>query len=83
MPERELFDFCKFLKNGYFLCQLTDKSVDVMASLCCVRMNNFSDESTRPRDMLFLLKDTLSIENGKLLKACRSVRSSVSQSHYK
>ena len=28
-------------------------------------LNNFSSASTRPRDMLFLLKDTLSIENEK------------------
>ena len=30
-------------------------SADIMASLCGVRvrMNNFSDETTRPRDMLF------------------------------
>ena len=37
-----------------------------MSSLCgvgvCVRVNNFS-KTTRPRDMLFLLKDTLSIED--------------------
>ena len=37
-----------------------------------IPMKNFS-KSTRPRDMLFLLKDTLSIED---------VGSSVPQSHY-
>ena len=36
-----------------------------MASLCGmgVYVNDFSDETTRPRDMLFYLKDTLSIED--------------------
>ena len=29
----------------------------------CVCMNNFSDESLRPRDMLFVLKDTLFIKD--------------------
>ena len=48
-----------------FLCQLTDKSADIMASLCGVRMNNFSSKTTRPRDMLYFLKDTLSIEDDK------------------
>ena len=49
-----------------------------MSSLCGVgvRVNNFS-ETTRPRDMLFFLKDTLSIEDEKLFKACKSVCSSV------
>ena len=47
-----------------FLCQLTCKSPDIIASLCDVGVhvrvcvNNFSSKSTRPRDMLFLLKDT-------------------------
>ena len=40
-----------------FLCQLTGQSADIMASLCgvrvCIRMNNFSSITTRPRDMLF------------------------------
>ena len=49
-----------------------------MASLCGVRgrarVNNFS-KTTRPRDMLFFLKDTLSIEDEKLLmQASLSVR---------
>ena len=71
----------QFLSNMlfiYFLCQLT---ADIMSSLCGVgvrvRVNNFSSKITRPRDMLFVLKDTLSIENEKLYKACKSVFSSV------
>ena len=42
-----------------------------MASLCGIRvrvrvlMNNFFSKTTRPRDMLFLLKDTLTIEDDK------------------
>ena len=51
-----------------------------MSSLCGVGVrvlvNNFS-KTTRPRDMLFFLKDTLSIEDEKLFKACKSVCSSV------
>ena len=43
-----------------------------MSSLCGVgvrvRVNNFSSKTTRPRDMLFFLKDTLSIEDEKLFK---------------
>ena len=42
-----------------------------------VRVNNFSSKTTRPRDVLFFLKDTLSIEDEKLFKACKSVCSSV------
>ena len=57
-----------------------------MASLCVVcvrvRVKDFS-KTTRPRDMLLILKGTLTIEDEKLFKACRSVRSSVPQSHYK
>ena len=66
-----------------FLCQLTCQSADIMSSLCgvgvCVRVrvNNFFSKTTRPRDMLFFLKDTLSIEDEKLFKACKSVCSSV------
>ena len=54
-----------------FLCQL-----DIMSSLCGigVRVNNFSSKTTRPRDML---RHTLSIEDEKLFKACKSVCSSV------
>ena len=50
-----------------------------MSSLCGVgvRVNNFFSKTTRPRDMLFFLKDTLSIEDEKLFKACKSVCSSV------
>ena len=46
-----------------------------MGVLCCVRMwmNNFSSQTTRARDIVLLLKDTLSIEDDKLLKECRSV----------
>ena len=65
--------------GGSFLCQLTCQSADIMSSLCGVgvrvRVNNFS-KTTRPRDVLFL-KDTLSIEDEKLFKACKSVCSSV------
>ena len=45
-----------------FLCQLTCQSADILASLCgmYVRVSYFSDETTRPRDMLFVLKDSLS-----------------------
>ena len=55
----------------------------IMSSLCGVgvrirvRVNNFFSKTTRPRDMLFFLKDTLSIEDEKLFKACKSVCSSV------
>ena len=64
-----------------FLCQLTCQLADIMSSLCGVgvrvRVNNFFSKTTRPRDMLFFLKDTLSIEDEKLFKACKSVCSSV------
>ena len=71
-----------FLKSpSPFLCQLTCQSADIMSSLCGVgvrvRVNNFSSKTTRPRDVLFFLKDTLSIEDEKLFKACKSVCSSV------
>ena len=47
--------------NVSFLCQLTCQSADIMSSLCgvgvrvrvCVRVNNFSSKTTRPRDVLF------------------------------
>ena len=61
----------------------------IMALLCGVhirvhvRVSNFSSKTTTPRDMLFLLRDTLTIEDDKLFKACRSVHLSVLQSHYK
>ena len=68
-------------QSGPFLCQLTSQSADIMSSLCGVgvrvRVNNFFSKTTRPRDMLFFLKDTLSIEDEKLFKACKSVCSSV------
>ena len=58
-----------------------DLSADIISSLCGVgvrvRVNNFFSKTTRPRDMLFFLKDTLSIEDEKLFKACKSVCSSV------
>ena len=60
-----------------------DLSADIMSSLCGVgvrvhvHVNIFSSKTTRPRDMLFFLKDTLSIEDEKLFKACKSVCSSV------
>ena len=64
-----------------FLCQLTCQSADIMSSLCGVgvrvRVNNFFSKTTRPRDMLFFFKDTLSIEDENLFKACKSVCSSV------
>ena len=69
------------VKDKCFLCQLTCQSADIMSSLCGVgvrvRVNNFFSKTTRPRDMLFFLKDTLSIEDEKLFKACKSVSSSV------
>ena len=47
----------------------------------CVHMNNFSSNSTRPKDMLLLLKDSLSMENDKSdLAVClnpRAVRSEI------
>ena len=51
-------------QSGPFLCQLTCQSADIMSSLCGVGVrvrvcvNNFSSKTTRPRDMLFFLKDT-------------------------
>ena len=54
-----------------------------MSSLCGVGVrirvcvNNFFSKTTRPRDVLFFLKDTLSIEDEKLFKVCKSVSSSV------
>ena len=83
------FQFKISNKDDFFLCQLTCQSADIMSSLCGVgvrirvrvrvrvHVNNFSSKTTRPRDMLFFLKDTLSIEDEKLFKACKSVCSSV------
>ena len=76
------FDLGPLLQGQmWFLCQLTCQSAGIMSSLCGVgvrvRVNNFSSKTTRPRDVLFFLKDTLSIEDEKLFKACKSVRSSV------
>ena len=77
----------QYRKSSDLLCQLTCQSADIMSSLCgvgvrvCVRVrvrvNNFSSKTTRPRDVLFFLKDTLSIEDEKLFKACKSVCLSV------
>ena len=73
----------KTQRHAGFLCQLTCQSAGIMSSLCGVgvrvrvRVNNFSSKTTRPRDVLFFLKDTLSIEDEKLFKACKSVCSSV------
>ena len=53
-----------------------------VTSLCSVYVNNFS-KTTIHRNMLFLLKDTLSIKDEKQFKACISVYLSVCQSHYK
>ena len=75
-------DLCT-VTNISFLSQLTCQSADIMSSLCGVgvrvrvRVNNFFSKTTRPRDMLFFLKDTLSIEDEKLFKACKSVCLSV------
>ena len=71
-------EICTYVYS-VFLCQLTCQSADIMSSLCGVgvRVNNFFSKTTRPRDMLFFLKDTLSIEDEKLFKACKSVCSSV------
>ena len=53
-------------------------STDIMASLChvCRRFRMNISGSTRPRDMLLLLKDTLSIEDDKNCKmhVCLSPR---------
>ena len=77
----EPFIFSPLRSSISFLCQLTCQSVGIMSSLCGVRVrvrvNNFSSKTTRPRDVLFFLKDTLSIEDEKLFKACKSVCSSV------
>ena len=45
-----------------------------MSSLCGVRIRvcvNVSSKTIRPRDMLFFLKDTLSIEDENLFRACK------------
>ena len=45
---------------------------DIIPLLCsiriCVHVNNFSSKSTRPRDMLFLLKDTLFIKDESIVQ---------------
>ena len=88
MISHQRYRSCALLNNilqcgDYLLCQLTCQSAGIMSSLCGVgvrvrvRVNNFSSKTTRPRDVLFFLKDTLSIEDEKLFKACKSVCSSV------
>ena len=66
------FMFWGYMCISRFLCQLTCQSADIMSSLCGlgvrVRVNNFFSKTTRPRDMLFFLKDTLSIEDEKLFQ---------------
>ena len=75
-------DFCMSEHDQVFM------SADLLCHLSAVSayascMNNFSSKSTRPSDMLLLLKDTLSIEDDKVFKACRSVCLQVPQSHQK
>ena len=60
-----IFNICNFsqklTENTTFLVMYThhffipadDLSADIMASLCRVRVNNFSDETARPRGVLF------------------------------
>ena len=64
--------FCSSKSDGVFMSSLCGVVVCVR-----VRMNNYSSKTTRPRDMLFCFKDTLSIEDEKLFKACKSVCLSV------
>ena len=64
--------FSRYKKIPIFMSSLCGVGVRVR-----VRVNNFSSKTTRPRDVLFFLKDTLSIEDEKLFKACKSVCSSV------
>ena len=63
--------------NIYLFPKLLIQSADIMVSVCDVHVgvhvNNFSKVS----------RDTLSNKDENLLKACRSVYSSVLQSHYK
>ena len=77
LKPKSSLDFTAVRICALFLCQLTCQSADIMSSLCGVgvriRVNNFFSKTTRPRDMLFFLKDTLSIEDEKLFKACKSV----------
>ena len=73
--------FIQYLLHSRFLCQLTCQSADIMSSLrrgrTRPREQLLLQKTTRPRDMLFFLKDTLSIEDENLFKACKSVCSSV------
>ena len=56
-------------------------SSDIIKLLCSVHIhvNNYS-KSTRPRHMLFILKDTISFKDENMLQACRFMCSSVPQS---
>ena len=67
--------FC-YLKNHPKI-RVRKKCMEVKFIFMSSRVNIFSSKTTRPRDMLFFLKDTLSIEDEKLFKACKSVCSSV------
>ena len=64
---------------GHTLCQTTVRASNICIKVCvyyklvmvsrcgvCVHVNIFSSESTRPRDMLLILKDTLTIKDDKL-----------------
>ena len=63
-------------KNYGFFVSMSADMVSLHCLICIhILMNN--SKSTRPRDMLLHLKDTLSIEDDKLFKACISVCSSV------
>ena len=53
--------------------KVTHNGISLCGVRICVSMNNFSDKSTRPRDMQLVLKDTVSIKDEKLFKICRSV----------
>ena len=66
----KIYIFCK-------ICHIFMSSLCGVGVRVRVRVNNFSSKTTRPRDVLFFLKDTLSIEDEKLFKACKSVCSSV------
>ena len=67
-----LYHSSNYVKITVFMSSLCGVGVRVR-----VRVNNFFSKTTRPRDMLFFLKDTLSIEDEKLFKACKSDCSSV------
>ena len=80
---QKLLNFLKcYLIDVFTVSAFYCESDDIMLSLCgigrvCIHMNNFSSKTARPSDMLFFFKDTLSNEDEKLFKACKSVRFSV------